>query len=64
MTQESKKWSDDEKKALQMWLWNEANETNDDYERAAAYINQMFNKNRTANACRAMDYRINNNTNQ
>lgn len=55
----SSRWSEDEKKALQFWLWNEASESKDDYESAADYLNQMFNKGRTATACRAMDRRIN-----
>lgn len=56
----SRRWSDAEKRSLEQYLFNEASDTTDDYENAAEYLNQQFGNNRTAAACRGMDYRMHN----
>lgn len=54
----SRRWSDDEKQELKRWLDSGWDWQFPGYSQAALHINSLFGNNRSASACRAMDYRL------
>ncbi len=58
----SRRWSDEEKEELKTWLESGWDWHFPGYSVAALHLNRLFDNNRSASACRAMDYRLRNNS--
>lgn len=54
----SRRWSKEEKMFLKNWLDSGWDWVFPGYKVAAFHVNNEFNNNRSAAACRAMDYRL------